>query len=128
MVNPVGRYWDHCFVAMVEAIPSLPWLRTLALKLSTSLQHPIEVTGFEGTRVQVHADLGVGVVHLRPGIMEVEDVLDEAQRMARAARTMRARAAIRDPSSAAIVPVEQVELAPRRRAGRGFAPLQRALR
>jgi GGDEF domain-containing protein len=114
VVNPVGRYWDHCFVGFVETIPSLPWLRTLGLRVAVSLRHPIEVSSPGGDRVKVHADIGVGVVHLPPGPVEVEDVLHAAQRLAREARQMRSRAAMRDPVSAAVVPVEHAMLAPRR--------------
>ncbi|MCG2591275.1 hypothetical protein LZ009_00595 [Ramlibacter sp. XY19] len=114
VVNPVGRYWDRCFVGFVETIPSLPWLRTLGLKLAVSLRHPIEVQGLGGDRVKVHADIGVGVVHLPPGPVEIEDVLHAAQRLATEARGMRSRAAMRDPVSAAVVPVEHAALSPRR--------------
>ena len=130
-VNPIGRYWDRCFVGLVETIPSLPWLRTLGLKVAVSLRHPIEVHGLGGDPVKVHADIGVGVVHLPPGPVEVEDILHAAQRLATEARQMRSRAAMRDPVSAAVVPVEHATLAPRRawpRAGTapGLPALQRA--
>jgi GGDEF domain-containing protein len=121
VVNPVGRYWDRCFVGLVETIPSLPWLRTLGLKVAVSLRHPIELQGLSGERIKVHADIGVGVVHLPPGPVEVEDILHAAQRLAIEARQMRSRAAIRDPVSAAVVPVEHAALAPRRGWGRTAA-------
>jgi len=122
VLNPVGRYWDHCFVALVETLPSLPWLRSMALRLAASLRQPVEVQAVGGGRVQLQADVGLGVVHLGPGVVEIEDVLDEAQRMARAARSVRSRAAIRDPGSAAIVPVEQSALLPRHHSGRTAGP------
>ncbi len=114
VVNPVGRYWDRCFVAMVETIHSPAWLRTMGLRVATSLRQPLEVAGPGGGRVQVQLDVGVGVVHLPPGAVEVEDILHDAERMAEAARGMRSRAAILDPVSAQVVPVEQAELGPRR--------------
>lgn len=110
VVNPVGRYWDRCFVGLVETIPSPAWLRTLGLRVATSLRRPIEVTGPDGRRVRLQADIGVGVVHLPPHAAEPEDVLDLAQRMAAAARAMASRTAMRDPVSGAIVPVEQAAL------------------
>jgi GGDEF domain-containing protein len=133
VVNPVGRYWDRCFIGLVETIPSLPWLRTLGLKVAVSLRHPIEVRGLGGEQVSVQADIGVGVVHLPSGPVEVEDILHAAQRLATEARTMRSRAAMRDPVSAAVVPVEQATLArrrgwPRPAPAQGLQPLQRALR
>lgn len=128
VVNPVGRYWDRCFVVMVETIPSLPWLRTVGLRLAAALRRPLELTALNGERLQVQVDLGVGVVHLGRGQVEVEDVLHEAQRLATAARLMRSRAAMRDPATGAPVAVEQAQLAPRRPLPpRGCAaPLQRA--
>jgi GGDEF domain-containing protein len=133
VVNPVGRYWDRCFVALVETIHSPGWLRTLGLRVSTSLQQPIEVAGRDGERVQVKADIGVGVVHLAPGQVEVEDILHDAQRMAEAARAMRSRAAMLDPATGELVPVEQANLGPRRHAHASLVPhaippVQRAVR
>jgi GGDEF domain-containing protein len=122
VVNPVGRYWDRCFVCVVEAIHSPGWLRTLGLRVSTSLRHPIEVAGLDGQRLQVKADIGVGVVHLSPAREEVEDILHDAQRMAEAARAMRSRAAMLDPSTGEVVPVEKANLGPRRHAHAGLAP------
>lgn len=111
VVNPVGRYWDRCFIVLVETIPSRAALRTLGLRVAGSLRQPLEVTGLSGERMQVHADIGVGVVHLpATAVLEVEDILDEAQRVAEAARRMRSRAAIFDPACQAVVPVEQASV------------------
>lgn len=114
VVNPVGRYWDRCFVALVETIPSMPWLRTVGLRVATSLRHPIEVTGLGGVPMRVWADIGVGVVHLPPGPLEAEDVLHAAQALATAARGMRSRAAMLDPATETVVAVECATLSPRR--------------
>lgn len=114
VVNPVGRYWERCFVTLVEAIHSPAWLRTLGLRVATSLRQPVEVAGLDGQRVQLRLDIGVGVVHLVPGPLEVEDVLHDAERMAEAARGMRSRAAILDPATGEVVPVEMANLGPRR--------------
>lgn len=114
VVNPVGRYWDRCFVVLVETIPTAAWLRTLGLRVATSLRQPIEVTGPAGDPVAIQADVGVGVVHLPATHVEVEDLLDAAQRMAEAARGMRSRAAMLDPASGTVVAVEQVRFGARR--------------
>lgn len=114
VVNPVGRYWDRCFIVLVETIPSRSALRTLGLRVATSLRQPMEISGLGGERMLVHADLGVGVVHLPTANAQVEDILDEAQQLAEAARQMRSRAAIFDPSCGQVVPVEQASLGPRR--------------
>ena len=110
VVNLVGRYYDRCFVSLVETIESQAWLRTIGLRVASSLRRPMELTSPSGHRVEVRADVGVGVVHLLPGPAAVEDVLDDAQRMAEAARAMRSRAAIRDPATGRAVPVEQADL------------------
>jgi GGDEF domain-containing protein len=114
VVNPVGRYYDRCFVTLVETIHSPAWLRTLGLRVATSLRRPMDIPTASGGRIQITADVGVGVVHLSGGRQPVEDILHDAQRMADAARGMRSRAAILDPASGEVVPVEQAHLGPRR--------------
>src|SRR5947207_10647222 len=94
VVNPVGRYWDRCFVSLVETIHSPSWLRTLGLRVATSLRRPVTVSNADGYRVEVQAEIGVGVVHVASQHEAVEDILHDAQRLAEAAREMRSRAAI----------------------------------
>ena len=115
VVNPVGRYYNSCFVSLVETIHSRSWLRTLGLRVASSLRRPMEITGASGGRIEITPDIGVGVVHLSRGPAAVEDILHDAQRMAEAARGMRSRAAILDPASGEVVPVEQANLGPRKR-------------
>lgn len=115
VVNPVGRYWDRCFVALVESIPSDGALRTLGLRVACSLRQPVEVSGRDGEPLQVRVELGVGVVHLQPGHAEAEDVLDAAQRLALAARDMPSRAAIMDPLTGKATAVEQARIETRKR-------------
>jgi len=133
VVNPVGRYYDRCFISLVETIQSPAWLRTLGLRVASSARRPLEVTALDGQRVEVRPDIGVGVVHLAPGATPVEDILHDAQRMAEAARSMRSRAAIFDAASGDVVPVEQANLGPRRHGHpdhvpHAVAPLTRAQR
>ena len=113
VVNPVGRYYDRCFVSLVETIHSRAWLRTLGLRVASNLRRPMEVTTPNG-RVEIKADIGVGVVHLSRGSAPVEDILHDAQRMAEAARAMRSRAAMLDPATGEVVAVEHANLGPRR--------------
>jgi GGDEF domain-containing protein len=122
VINPVGRYYDSCFVTLAETIQSPAWLRTLGLRVASSLRRPMEVMTAAGQRIELTADVGVGVVHLSRAPAAVEDILDEAQRMAQAARGMRSRAAIFDPSSGEVVPVEQANLGPRRHGYRQWVP------
>jgi hypothetical protein len=95
-------------VALVETIPTTIWLRSLGLKLAASLRRPVEVTGRDGEPVRVRLEIGVGIVHLSPRHPEVEDVLDDAQRLAQAARQMRSRAAMADPATGEPLAVEEV--------------------
>jgi GGDEF domain-containing protein len=122
VVNPVGRYYDRCFVTLVETIHSPAWLRTLGLRVASSLRRPMEVMTASGDRIEIKADIGVGVVHLSRGFAAVEDILHDAQRMAEAARGMRSRAAILDPATGEVVPVEQANLGPRRHGHPGAMP------
>jgi len=123
-VNPLGRYYDRCFVSLVESIHSSGRLRTLGLRIAACARRPIRVTGAGGHPIEVQPDIGVGVVHLRPASSDaIEDILHNAQRMAEAARGMRSRAAIIDPVTGEVVPVEQAQLGARRR--RGPAPSMR---
>lgn len=117
VVNPVGRYWDRCFVALVEAIHGPSALRTLGLRIASSLRRPFDVKAADGHAVQVRFDIGVGVVHMGRGHVEVDDLLHEAQHLAEAARAMPSRAAIRDPATGDAVAVELARLGPRK-AGR----------
>jgi GGDEF domain-containing protein len=114
VVNPVGRYWDRCFVALVETIHSPAALRTLGLRVASTMRRPMQVGAGED-RINVRADIGVGVVRLGRESVEVEDLLHEAQQLAEAARHMPSRAAARDPKSGEPVPVEHAQLGPRRR-------------
>ncbi|TWO73414.1 diguanylate cyclase [Caenimonas sedimenti] len=114
VVNPVGRYWDRCFVALVETIHAPAALRTLGLRVASSLRRPMQVTAADGRNVQVRLDVGIGVVHLDRETAAADDVLHEAQRLAEAARAMASRAAVRDPATGETVPVEHARLGPRR--------------
>ena len=74
----------------------------------------MEVKTASGGRVEIRPEIGVGVVHLARGDDAVEDILHDAQRMAEAARGMRSRAAMLDPTTGDVVPVEEANLGPRR--------------
>jgi hypothetical protein len=127
VVNPVGRYWDRCFVALVETVPSAASVPTLGLKVAASLRRPLEVTGRDGEPLRVRLDIGVGVLPLGPGGPEVEDLLDDVQQLANAARGMRFRAAVADEAGGAPRPAEQAAGGPGRPGrGRPRPLLQRA--
>ncbi len=114
VVNPVGRYYDNCFVCLVESIDAPVWLRTLGLRLACSLRRPLDVGTSDGQRIDIHPDIGVGIVHLTPQEANLDDVLHDAERMAEAARGTPSRTAMLDPASGSVVPVEQAQLGVRR--------------
>lgn len=130
VVNPVGRYYDRCFICLVETIDAPVWLRTLGLRVACSLRRPMEIGTGDGQRMEIHPDIGVGIVHLTPLDANLDDLLHDAERMAEAARGMPSRTAMLDPGTGNVVPVEQAQLAVRRalhpvRAGAGHRALRR---
>ncbi len=130
VVNPVGRYYDRCFVCLVESIDAPVWLRTLGLRVACSLRRPMEIGTGDGQRIEIHPDIGVGIVHLTPQEANLDDLLHDAERMAEAARGMPSRTAMLDPATGNVVPVEQAQLAARRaahpvRASAGHRALRR---
>lgn len=110
VVNPAGRYYDRCFVVLIETLHSPRWIRTLGLRVASSLRKPLEVTSLSGERVKVSADIGVGLVHLAGATKDVAQLLHEVQGVATAARAMHSRAALLDEISRQAVPVENAEL------------------
>jgi len=110
VVNPAGRYYDRCFVVLIETLHSPRWIRTLGLRVASSLRKPLEVTSLNGDRIRVCADIGVGMVHLSGAAKDVDQLLHEIQDVAAAARAMRSRAALLDEISRQAVPVENAEL------------------
>jgi hypothetical protein len=129
VVNPVGRYYERCFVCMVETIDAPAWLRTLGLRVACSLRRPMEIGTAAGKRIEIHPDIGVGIVHLTGLHMDLDDVLHDAERMAEAARHMPSRTAMLDPATGAVVAVEDAHLQPRRPSAAARASArQRAVR
>ncbi|MEO8020626.1 diguanylate cyclase [Polaromonas sp.] len=110
VVNPAGRYYDRCFVVLIESLHSPGWIRTMGLRVASSLRRPLEVVSLSGERIKVSADIAVGMVHLSGGGKDVDQLLHEAEDMAKAARGMRSRAALLDEFNRQAVPVENAEL------------------
>jgi GGDEF domain-containing protein len=113
LVNPVGRYWERCFIVVVESIRSPAAVRTMGLRVASSLRKPMHVTAQDGSGVEIRLDVGVGVLLLKRE-HEVEDLLHEAQHLAEAARNLSSRAATVDPVTGEVVAVEDAQLGPRR--------------
>jgi GGDEF domain-containing protein len=124
VVNTVGRYWDRCFIALMESIHSPDALRTVGLRVATSLRRPMNVTAADGSQVQVRLDIGVGVLRLSREAEDVEDLLADAQHLAEAARAMASRAATRDPATGDAVAVEDAQLGRRPRGRMGWRAIE----
>lgn len=110
VVNPAGRYYDRCFVVLIESLHSPGWIRTLGLRVASSLRRPMEVVALSGDHIKLNVDIGVGMVHLTGTGKDVAQALHDAESMASAARGMRSRAALLDELSGHPVPVENAEL------------------
>ena len=110
VVNPAGRYYDRCFVVLIESMQSPRWMRTLGLRVASGLRQPLEVTSLTGERMKITPDIGVGMVHLSARAEDVDQLLHEVQRVAVAARGMRSRAALLEPGTGLAVPVENADL------------------
>lgn len=110
VVNPAGRYYDRCFVVLIESLHSPDWIRTLGLRVASSLRRPMDVVGLSGEHIKLGVDMGVGMVHLTGAGKDVAQALHEAEAMASAARGIRSRAALLDELSGQPVPVEHAEL------------------
>jgi GGDEF domain-containing protein len=121
-VNPAGRYYDRCFVVLLETMHSPRWIRTLGLRVASSLRRPMDISSLSGLRIRITPDIAVGIVHLSAADKDVDQLLHEAQTVAEAARNMRSRAALLDPESHTAVPVEHAELGSSWRALRKAVP------
>ena len=113
IINPAGRYYDHCFLVLFETMHSPRWLRTLSLGVAASLRQPIELTSLSGERFWVSADIGVGIIHVSKGGKNVDELVHEAQAVAAAARSMPSRAALFDPVTRQAVAAENTDLGSR---------------
>lgn len=121
-VNPAGRYYDCCFLVLIETMHSPRWIRTLSLRVASSLRQPVSVQSLSHREITVTPDIGVGIVHMAATRKDVDQLLHEVQSMAEAARTLRSRAAMLDPETRRAVAVEQADLGSSWRALRDAVP------
>ncbi|MFM9878811.1 MAG: hypothetical protein ACKVOO_00175 [Burkholderiaceae bacterium] len=110
VLNPVGRYYDRCFIGLIETLHSPRLMRTMGLRVAARLRRPIEVSTPSGKRITLRAEIGVGLVHFSRANKDVDQLLHDAQQMAGQARGMRSRAAIIDSVNARAQPVEKAVL------------------
>lgn len=84
LINPVGRYYDRCYIVLLEtAVSSEETDRQIAL-LTEKLSHPMDIMGIHGEDHAIVLNVGVGRASLTHQV-DVANVLDRAQRSARTA-------------------------------------------
>ena len=111
-------------MVLLETMHSPRWIRTLGLRVASSLRRPLDLRSLNGRRIRVTPDIAVGIVHLSAAGKDVDQLLHEAQSVAQAARAMRSRAAMLDPESHTAVPVEHADLGSSWRALRNSVPAE----
>jgi hypothetical protein len=123
VVNPVGRYYDRCFITLVETIHS-PCLAAHAGPARGQQPAPADRGELNqwGQRIRTAADIGVGVVHL------TSDAGRRRRHPARCAAHGRGCTRIpiarghAGPAYRELVPVEHANLGPRARI-RAWCPM-----
>jgi GGDEF domain-containing protein len=124
----VGRYSDNSFVVVLDSIKQPSVLRTLGLRLASSVRRPFIINPTSSNSREFRADVGLGVARISPGreIREhtahnstqmgifdsfslAQDVLHEAGELALAARKFNSRAAIIDAYSRKTIALESAE-------------------
>ena len=108
IVNSVGRYCNNGFIVLLESIYSERDLHRLSLMVATHAARPLQVKAHNEKFQTVNLPVGLGVVKVADGRVEVDAILHEAEQLAHSAHHMRFRAAIRDPLTHHSMPLEQV--------------------
>lgn len=84
LINPVGRYFDRCFLVLIETQHSNEEYGNLMESLVSAITKPMEIKGLHGETHSVALHVGVGTASLRPQ-SDVSIVVDKSLRAARAA-------------------------------------------
>lgn len=84
LINPVGRYFDRCYVVLVETQYSPEKHAHLMHSLNNAMRKPFEIKGLHGETHAVTLTIGIGSARLHPK-SDISTVLDRAQRAAREA-------------------------------------------
>lgn len=84
LINPVGRYYDRCYIVLLETAVSLADTHKRIASLTEKLLQPMDIVGLHGENHAIMLNVGVGRANLTPQV-DVANVLDRAQRSARAA-------------------------------------------
>lgn len=88
LVNPVGRYFDRCFIVLLETVRAPEDVQHMTLTLTHALAQPIVVRGAHGESQSVVLNIGVGSARLTYQ-SDIAAVLHRAQEAARSAASAR---------------------------------------
>lgn len=110
VINPAGRYFDSCFLVVLETLHSPAWLRKMGRRVASSLRQLISVESLTGERLIIAADIGVKLIHRSQASRNVDQMLHGALGVATAARRMGSRVALLDPQSRNPIAVASAEL------------------
>jgi GGDEF domain-containing protein len=84
LINPVGRYFDACFVVLIETLSDPSEVDRLVHLLTKSLSRPMEIRGVHGEPQTVTLNIGVGAARLFHQ-SDISSVLHRAEQSARSA-------------------------------------------
>lgn len=84
LINPVGRYFDACFIVLIETLSDPSEVDRLIYLLTKSLSRPMEIRGVHGEPQTVTLNIGVGAARLFHQ-SDISSVLHRAEQAARTA-------------------------------------------
>ena len=87
LINPVGRYFDRCFIVLLETLRSPDDVQSMTLTLTSALAQPIIVRGVHGETQSVVLNVGVGSARLTYQ-SDIAAVLHRAQEAAHSAASL----------------------------------------
>lgn len=82
LINPVGRFYDRCYIVLLETAVSPTHINSQVTALTKALSLPMNIMGMHGENHAIVLNVGVGRALLNPQV-DVANVLDRAQRSAR---------------------------------------------
>jgi len=83
LINPVGRYFDACFVVLIETMNDREEIQRLVTTLYRSFDHPMDIRGLHGETQSVTLQVGIGLARLSHQ-SDISSVLQRAENAARA--------------------------------------------
>ncbi len=85
LINPVGRYFDACFVVLIETMNDREDIHRLVNTLQQSFRQPMDIRGLHGETQSVTLQVGIGLARLSHQ-SDISSVLQRAENAALASR------------------------------------------